>query len=116
MGVEASARHGLVGRWAPDLTLMTASGRTRLAELMHDARAVLLDLTADSVFREDARSWGDRVLTLAARCMTDAAPAEALLVRPDGYVAWASPADGDRRASARLLREALARWFGEPTA
>nr|SBO92564.1 putative monooxygenase [Nonomuraea gerenzanensis] len=84
--------HPLVGRFVPDLAL---AGGGRVAELMRAARPVLLDLGGGVHLDDD---WIDVV---RARC--DAPPADALLIRPDGYVAW---------AGTEGLAEAAERWFG----
>lgn len=100
----------LAGQMIPDLTLETPDGTQRVAELLRKARPVLLTLTKDGTYPDIAAGWRDRVDTVAATS-TDA-PAAAVLIRPDGYVAWASngvePADSDR------LHTALTRWFGSP--
>jgi 2-polyprenyl-6-methoxyphenol hydroxylase-like FAD-dependent oxidoreductase len=91
--------HPLSGRLAPDLVL--DDGR-RVAELMHDARPVLLDLSGTLEVEHDRV---DVVIgTMADR------PAAAMLIRPDGYVAWAS--DGVGAAELPNLIAALERWFG----
>ncbi|MEU6712827.1 FAD-dependent oxidoreductase [Nonomuraea sp. NPDC046802] len=77
-----TADHPLVGRFAPELVL--ADGR-RLAELMRRGRPVLLDLGGGAVLDDD---WIDVV-----RARADDPPADTLLIRPDGYIAWAG-ADG----------------------
>jgi len=87
----------------PDLTL--ADGR-RVTELLHDARAVLLD--RDGTVADAARGWADRVDIVDAT--TADLPAAALLIRPDGYVAWAADTFGAPEAAG--LRAALQRWFG----
>ena len=87
----------------PDLTL--EDGR-RVAELLHEGRAVLLDLAGDVA--EAARGWADRVDTVRATIADR--PESAILIRPDGYVAWA--ADTFAAAQAAGLRAALLRWFG----
>ncbi|MFF7081213.1 FAD-dependent oxidoreductase [Streptomyces lavendulae] len=102
--------HPLVGRSAPDLEL--ADGR-RLADLMHDGRALLLDLAGDAGVAAVADGYGDRVRVVTAAGPAGAAPA-ALLVRPDGCTAWAVDADGDRERALRELAGALTRWFGSP--
>ncbi|MEV4171744.1 FAD-dependent monooxygenase [Nonomuraea sp. NPDC049709] len=86
------AGHPLVGRFLPELAL---AGGGRAAELMHAARPVLLDLGGGAELHDD---WIDVV---RARC--DDPPADTLLIRPDGYVAW---------AGTEGLAEAAAEWFG----
>ena len=59
-----------------------------------------------------AAGWHDRVSVTAARPLASPAPAAAMLIRPDGYVAWA--AGPETAGLARGLPEALCAWFGEP--
>jgi hypothetical protein len=93
--------HPLSGYLAPELTL---DDGTRLAELLHHARPVLLDLSGGG-FAASAGAWADRVdLVTVGSADT---PVAALLVRPDGYVAWATDSP-----TGPGLPEALARWFG----
>jgi hypothetical protein len=100
--------HPLVGKWAPDLVIADASGRsTRLAELTRTARPLLIDLTNDSVFAELLADV-DRIEVVAGHGADPGQPV-ALLIRPDGYVAWAADADGPGEREA--LGDALARWF-----
>ncbi|SEG64559.1 2-polyprenyl-6-methoxyphenol hydroxylase [Nonomuraea solani] len=80
--------HPLTGRFVPDLPL---EGGGRVAELMRAGRPVLLDLGAGVTLDDD---W---IEVVRARC--DDPPAGALLIRPDGYVAWAG--DGDPTEAAR---------------
>jgi hypothetical protein len=94
--------HGVSGAFAPELTLTTPRGQLRLPELMRAARGVLLDLANTSQLRERARRWSNRVDVVTAECSSR--PADALLIRPDGYVAWSETGDG--------LQRALVRWFG----
>ncbi|MEO6091037.1 MAG: FAD-dependent monooxygenase [Umezawaea sp.] len=84
--------HPLLGRFLPDFPLTTAAGHTRFAELLHAARPVLLDFTGSHS--------GVGVDVVQAR--SDQAPADALLVRPDGHVAWVAGPTGPE--------EALERW------
>ncbi|MCR6485602.1 FAD-dependent monooxygenase [Amycolatopsis sp. OK19-0408] len=96
--------HPLTGTFAPDLALHTDDGPTSVAELLRRARPVFVDLAGRPDLREVVAEW-PRVEVCAAK--TDRPPADALLIRPDGYIAWAaseSPADA--------LRAALTAWFG----
>ena len=106
LGADRAPAHPLEGGWAPDLPLHADGGDTRLATLMHGARPVLLDLTADGRLRAAAAGWTDRVQTAVARSDE---PLEGILVRPDGYVAWAA-APGDHHTD--RLRQALQKWVG----
>ncbi|MEN3320049.1 MAG: hypothetical protein V7643_3450 [Mycobacterium sp.] len=96
--------HPLAGRLAPDWTL--GDGR-RVAELLHRGRPVLLDLSGGRL-GDAARQWADRVDVVVGTI--DDVDVCGLLIRPDGYVAWAAdtfePADEDR------LYAALKRWLG----
>jgi 2-polyprenyl-6-methoxyphenol hydroxylase-like FAD-dependent oxidoreductase len=96
--------HRLSGLMVPDLELV--DGR-RVVELLREGRPILIDTTGGAASAV-AQAWSDRVDAVAER-MTDG-PA-AILIRPDGYVAWAADTFADR--DARRLRAALARWFGE---
>lgn len=104
--------HALVGRLAPDLRLVTADGHTRVAELMRAARPVLLDFTEDGRVAAAAAGWDDHVTLVIVRPLTGAGPADALLIRPDGYVAWASGPEATEPSVG--LAEALRTWCGEP--
>lgn len=99
--------HPRTGRRAPELSLRTAEGATvRLAELLRPGRPVLVDPTPAGKAAAAAAGWADRVAVVTGEPV-DAEAAPALLVRPDGHVAWAAD-EGDEG-----LRAALARWFGE---
>jgi 2-polyprenyl-6-methoxyphenol hydroxylase-like FAD-dependent oxidoreductase len=104
--------HPLLGRRMPDLDLVISDGPTHVYELLHRARAVLLNLGAPGAI--DAAAWADHVSLVDATCdgpwelpvIGEVAAPVAVLIRPDGYVAWVG--DGD---DARLV-DALDRWFG----
>ena len=96
--------HPLVGRRTPDLAF---DDGTRLGEHCVDGRPVLVDL-GDGRLAELAAGWGARVNVLVRTCPADPELA-GLLVRPDGYVAWAAN-EGDEGEDG--LVEALNRWFG----
>jgi hypothetical protein len=108
--------HPLLGRRMPDLDLVTADGPLHVFELLHDARPVLLNLgepggfditpRADRVQLIDASYEGEWELPVLGAVTAPTA----VLIRPDGYVAWV----GDR--SQLGLPQALATWFGPPAA
>ena len=102
------ADHPLVGRFAPELTLVTDDGPTRLAQLLRTARPLLLDLGHGGL-AAGAAGWRDRVDVVTAT--TEEPAATALLVRPDGYVAWAA-ADRHPTDPAAGPVSALTTWFG----
>jgi 2-polyprenyl-6-methoxyphenol hydroxylase-like FAD-dependent oxidoreductase len=105
--------HPLAGAFAPDLLLRTEDGSaTSVAELMRAARPVFLDLAGRTDLLEAARTWKGRVDIRTAR--TDDRPADALLIRPDAYIAWAATAGEPADSGVPALREALSRWFGAP--
>jgi 3-(3-hydroxy-phenyl)propionate hydroxylase len=105
--------HPLLGRRMPDLDVVTTDGSVRVFELLHEAMPVLLDLGEQHGLGV-ARGWADRVRTVAASyeaawelpvLATVTAP-QAVLVRPDGHVAWVG--DGTDAG----LADALTTWFG----
>ncbi len=106
--------HPLLGRRMPDLDLATADGPLRVFELLHDARPVLLNLGEAGGF--DIAPWADRVQLIDAEytgvwefpVLGVVIAPTAMLIRPDGYVAWVSD---DTDAG---LRDALTTWFGAP--
>ena len=108
--------HPLLGRRMPDLDLVTANGPLRVFELLHDAKPLLLNLADPGGF--DVTPWGDRVQLIDADDIgrwelpvlgAITAPT-AVLIRPDGYVAWVG------EGTDRGLADALATWFGPPMA
>jgi 3-(3-hydroxy-phenyl)propionate hydroxylase len=115
----ADGDHPLAGRRVPDADLKTPGGATRVHALLHAARPVLLDLRGSAEVAAAAGGWADRVDRVEARSEDDRWPVPgvgeipapgALLIRPDGHVAWAADAGGTPDTSA--LRTALAAWFG----
>jgi 2-polyprenyl-6-methoxyphenol hydroxylase-like FAD-dependent oxidoreductase len=101
---EVGDAHPLSGRLVPELVF--DDGR-RVAELLHDAGPILLDLRGGAA-ASVAAGWAHRVDVLTA-AITDS-PLAAVLLRPDGYVAWAS--DGFDAGDQSNLVAALERWFG----
>jgi 2-polyprenyl-6-methoxyphenol hydroxylase-like FAD-dependent oxidoreductase len=106
------AQHGLAGTFAPDLTLHASEGTTSVAELMHTARPVFLDLAGRPDLRDTAADWRHRVDIRTAR--TDHPPADAVLIRPDACIAWAAAAGEPAGTAGPALREALSGWLGAP--
>lgn len=112
MGDGPHGRHPLVGKWAPNLTLHLERGLTRVGELMCTGRGVLLDLAGRPVLRNLAAKWADRVEVTSARCYERPTSLDAMLIRPDGYVAWVLKSSDGEEESEDSLRAALERWFG----
>jgi hypothetical protein len=101
--------HPAVGYWVPDLTINTAtSGVQRIAQLAHDGRPLLLDLTTGGLVAE---ALNDTTPVVNVVTGTPLAPVDltAVLVRPDGYVAWAS---SDDHPETDTLHRRLEHWFG----
>ncbi len=106
--------HPLLGRRMPDLDLATAEGSLRVFTLLHDAEAVLLNLGEPGGF--DIAPWSDRVRYIDAvsvgpwelPVLGSVTAPTAVLIRPDGYVAWVG--DGTDAG----LRDSLTTWFGTP--
>jgi hypothetical protein len=107
--------HPLLGRRMPDLDLHTADGPTRVFALLHDARPVLLNLGEPGGF--DISPWANRVRLVDAEhagvwelpVLGEVAATSAVLIRPDGHVAWAGDLIDPE------LPRALATWFGAAT-
>jgi 2-polyprenyl-6-methoxyphenol hydroxylase-like FAD-dependent oxidoreductase len=117
--------HPLLGRRMPDLDLDTDSGPRRVYAWLHQARPILINLGRPGALDAASQPWADRVPRVDARYAgawelpvlgAVTAPA-AVLVRPDGHVAWVGEG-GDGREEGRDesrdegLREALGTWFG----
>ncbi len=104
--------HPLLGRRMPDLDLVSAAGPLRMFSLLHDARAVLLNLGEPAAIA--IGSWADRVKLVDATyqgrwelpVLGEVSAPTAILIRPDGYVAWVGKGKDDG------LRDALNLWFG----
>ena len=108
--------HPLLGRRMPDLDLVTADGPLRVFTLLHDAKPVLLNLGEPGGI--DITPWADRVQPIDAEypgglwelpVLGAVTAPTAVLIRPDGYVAWVG--DGTNTG----LRDALTTWFGSTT-
>lgn len=106
--------HPLLGRRMPDLDLITADGPLRVFALLRGGRPVLLNFGRAGCI--DIGSWAGRVRVVDAKHDGDwelpalgavSAP-DAVLIRPDGHVAWAG------EGADPALRNALGAWFGPP--
>lgn len=106
--------HPLLGRRMPDLDVITADGPLRVFTLLHDARPVLLNLGTPGSL--DLASWAGRLKAVDATydgawelpVLGAVTAPSAVLIRPDGYVAWVGGQDGTG------LADALTTWFGSP--
>ncbi|MFD3700842.1 FAD-dependent monooxygenase [Streptomyces sp. NPDC058646] len=110
-----SGSHRLLGRRMPQVELTVGQRRTSSRQLLHPARGVLLDFEDNARLRARAAGWADRVdiVTAVPGELSGASGlrgTSAVLIRPDGYVAWAAP------GSHHDLPMALERWFGKPLA
>lgn len=111
-----SGSHPLLGLRLPNSKLVTRSGVVHAYQALHAGRGVLFDLADDRPMRDVATGWADRVDVVTAQPVNFGTPDEdelagtsAVLVRPDGHVAWVAPDGGEPE-----LVMALNRWFGRP--
>jgi 3-(3-hydroxy-phenyl)propionate hydroxylase len=112
---ELGVGHPQLGRRMPDLDIVTASGPRHVFSFLHKAQPVLLNFGESRAI--DIAPWSDRVQYVDANyagkwelpVLGEVAAPDAVLIRPDGYVAWI----GDRTTEG--LTEALKTWFGPPT-
>ncbi|MFG2652921.1 FAD-dependent monooxygenase [Streptomyces sp. NPDC048436] len=102
-----AGRHPLLGRRMPPCDLLTGADATTTARLLRAGRGVLLQLADRADLLATAAPWADRVDVVTATCADERLTGtDAVLLRPDGHVAWAAPDGGD-------LAQALGTWFGE---
>ena len=114
---DLGAGHPLLGRRMPDLDLVTAHGPLRVFSLLHAARPVLINLGERGGL--DIAAWADRVQLIEAHyigrwelpALGEVPAATAVLIRPDGHVAWVA-----EQRNQTGLPEALTTWFGPPAA
>ena len=103
---DLGGHHPLVGRSVPDFALVDG---TRVGHLLRDGRGLLLDLAPDAPLRALANRWQGRI-TYASSDAENRLGLSAVLVRPDGFVAWAI----DSAADDEGFLQAAARWLAEP--
>ncbi|MGW2228639.1 FAD-dependent monooxygenase [Streptomyces formicae] len=102
--------HPLTGQPVRDVALSTAAGDSSVGALLRGGRGVLVDLTDGAPTGAWPEGWADRVDTVTARPAPEIGAA-AVLIRPDGHIAWA-----DGGSDGKGLEHALRTWFGEPAA
>ena len=100
--------HPLLGRSVPDFEW---SDGTRTGDVLRSGKGVLLDFDARAPLQALASRWGDQIVYVASE-PSNRLGLSAVLVRPDGFVAWARDGAVDDDEAAR----AASRWFGKPTA
>jgi 2-polyprenyl-6-methoxyphenol hydroxylase-like FAD-dependent oxidoreductase len=109
---DLGGSHPLVGRSAPDFELVDG---TKLGDLLTTGKGLLLDFDARSPLQALASRWSDRITYVAGGakdCLKDRLGLSAVLVRPDGVVAWA----GETAPTHEEIAQAASRWFGDPEA
>ncbi len=107
-GPEHPNAHPLVGHSAPDFELLDG---TRLGGLLRDGRGLLLDFVANESLRALTETREDRLHYLASSAKDEKGLA-ALLIRPDGFVSWAT--DANAQPDLTAVRTSAERWFGTP--
>jgi hypothetical protein len=115
---ELGEGHPLLGRRMPDLDLITAGGALRVYSLLHDARPLFINFGEPGGFNVALAPWADRVQSIDAKyegvwelpAIGAVTAPGAVLIRPDGYVAWVG------ELSQEGLADALITWFGPPAA
>ena len=96
--------HPLIGYSAPDFEFEDG---TRLGALLHDGRGLLLDLEESEGLRALGGSWNGNLKYVSAKAK-DNKGLSALLVRPDGFVAWAT----DAEPNVSVAEASIEHWFG----
>jgi 2-polyprenyl-6-methoxyphenol hydroxylase-like FAD-dependent oxidoreductase len=103
---DLGGAHPLTGRSAPDFELLDGQ---KIGEFLRNGKGLLLDFNASAPLEALASRWRDRIAYVASGAK-DRLGFSAVLLRPDGIVAWAGEADPKREEAA----EVASRWFGEP--
>lgn len=103
---DLGGSHPLVGRSTPDFERIDGA---RIGTLLRDGKGLLLDFDTDAPLRTLANRWDERIAYVDGD-VKDRLGLSALLIRPDGFVAWATEAPAKHEEAA----QAMTRWFGEP--
>jgi hypothetical protein len=103
MQYDLGGDHPMVGRSVPNFELQDG---TTIGELMHDGKGMLLDFVSNAALKTLAAEYGDRMKYVAG-CAKDQCGLSAVLIRPDGFVVWASGQHPDLADAGR----AAASWF-----
>ena len=101
---DFGAEHPLIGRSAPNFEF--ADGTT-LGEIMRDGRGMMIQFDGNDAAKTLASEYGDRIKFMSGRAKEQLG-LDTVLVRPDGFVAWASNGEPDEAS----IKAALSRWFG----
>jgi hypothetical protein len=104
MRYKLPGAHPLTGCSAPDFEFEDG---TRLGDLLHQGKGVLLDLKDTKELHALGQEWKDRLRYVSPKAK-DSKGVAAMLVRPDGFVAWATDSEPDLSAA----ETSVARWFG----
>lgn len=104
---EPDEPHRLLGRRPPSIPLRTTVGESSTTRILHPGRGVLLDLSGRAEPIAELLPWRERVDLVQAE-PTPLIDADAVLLRPDGHIAWLGHADGPRKG----LTASLSAWFG----
>lgn len=112
VGASVSDQRPLVGSFATDRALHVEHQDPRFAGILAQGRPVLLDLADRADLRELAGEWAGRVDVVSLA--VEDRPADALLIRPDGIVAWTAMVDEPGETASSSLRKAMTTWFGKP--
>lgn len=108
-GQDVSDIHPMQGKRFPDVELKIGGERREVSSLLHSGRGVVVTLREDANYLIEASGWSDRVDFVSAAPETHVG-VETLVIRPDGWVAWASASAVDPRIFNVVMRT----WFGRP--
>ena len=103
MHYDLGGQHPLAGHSVPNFELVS---NTKIGELMHDGRGILLDFNMNASLKTLAGKYGDRIKYVSGGAREQLG-LSTLLIRPDGIIAWAADNDPDYGE----LHKTAARWF-----